>query len=264
MALITDADKVYAGAVAADRAYQGANLVWSSWSEPVPAAPVYWLRADGITGLADGAAVTTWPAVQGAAAVKNPNAISSPTYVASGRNGRPTVRFGDTSTLLMPGLGAALANRADYAVFYVGATNAIGNYPVVVTAPQGTAWTWLIEYNIDGNWYWGSNNGMYNLYHPSVLNTNGMWRMFSHVMTAGSPQMWIDGGACSVSGTGPNGPLAGAVPSSVGSNMLLGGYYANNLGLSGDIAEIIFYDRALTGTERQQVETYLRGKWGLP
>lgn len=47
-----------------------------------------------------------------------------------------------------------------------------------------------------------------------------------------------------------------------------GQYYDNpnfsNEGFQGDIAEVIDYNWALSDTERQQVESYLKAKWGTP
>ena len=51
-----------------------------------------------------------------------------------------------------------------------------------------------------------------------------------------------------------------------GETQLLAGYSpgAGNWSFSGQMAEVIRYDRVLTTTERQQVEVYLGSKWGTP
>ena len=43
----------------------------------------------------------------------------------------------------------------------------------------------------------------------------------------------------------------------------IGSHYDGSASLDGDIAEVIVYNRTLTKEEREQIERYLRQKWGL-
>ena len=74
---------------------------------------------------------------------------------------------------------------------------------------------------------------------------------------AGTDSMYING-ALALSQGGKLTALAGISP--VGN---VGRGYNDNSYFGGKIAEVIVYTRALSDTERQQVEGYLRGKYAL-
>ncbi len=65
---------------------------------------------------------------------------------------------------------------------------------------------------------------------------------------------WVDGNL-----EGSNGNAANSLPT----NIAIGARAAGQQNLNGQIAELIFYNRALSSLERGQVETYIAQKWGL-
>jgi hypothetical protein len=93
---------------------------------------------------------------------------------------------------------------------------------------------------------------------PSVIKAaTTAWKMYSGdgASTSYTPRYFIDGA------------LAGTVPAGGkgwGGFMYISGYMTTGLSDVGDIevAEVCFYNRKLTDPERQQVEGYLRSKWG--
>ena len=93
------------------------------------------------------------------------------------------------------------------------------------------------------------------LYKGVPIYTSPILRMHSFVFSKASGKaIYTDGGT----GTFDNlkSPLISYAGSSIGK--YIGAYYYN-----GHIAEIIFYTRALSNKERQEVELYLSKKWGI-
>ena len=90
---------------------------------------------------------------------------------------------------------------------------------------------------------------------PATLNT---WQVHSFVLTTGSPatfQHYING---TLAGTTVSLAQAGALSGLIlGNNVAPGG----GLGLEADIAELLVYNSALATGDRQELETYLTGKW---
>lgn len=83
---------------------------------------------------------------------------------------------------------------------------------------------------------------------------SGTFDQLTFLFDTTSSEFWVNGTS---QGTG-----------SVGSQTMVGfTEYARFNGAQasiGDVGEIIIYDKELTTTERQQVETYLKDKWGTP
>lgn len=96
-------------------------------------APSSWLRADQITGVANGAGVSSWPAAAGSAAAL-PTGSTAPVLFTGHTNGQPAVRFNSTATtdhLFLP----ATHLVESLTVF------AVYNCPTVGTAGQIVAWS---------------------------------------------------------------------------------------------------------------------------
>jgi hypothetical protein len=111
------------------------------------------------------------------------------------------------------------------------------------------------------------NNGSVTLTNYYIINfattaggaTNGTPFLISTVFGAGSAQVFVNGSGGttnSVSNFGASGPLTA-----------IGGEPNPNhttVNFVGAIYEVIIYNRALSTTDRQSMESYLRTKWSLP
>lgn len=222
-----------------------------------------WLDAATLA-LADGDPVATWPD-------KSPSGFHAqtvyeanrPTYRASATpNGMPAVEFNVAPFryLDIPGLGTWLSGRSTYSLIIVHKPMYdFGNYPVLMTGPNTAPWQWLVELDASSGVYWGHVNGHWRLYTANMkLNE---WAILEWDL--GTPKHFFKNGteitAMQISG---GGDMVDTVPH-IGTTVRLGAYYDGGLGAIGPISEILLYDHALLNAERQQVEAYLRTKYGL-
>jgi hypothetical protein len=198
-----------------------------------------WLRADSLTNLPDGSAVTSWndSSGQGRNASAPTTAGAQPTYQAIARNGRPALQFNGTTQFLS---GPAANWQTFFAVAFCstsptlhmslwGASPSTTDMSVrrLSTGPtychgNGNDFAPTPSYRIDGT--------------PTNSVPNGIWHLVS--CQAASPRNF----PYRVAGTGgqPARLWAGA------------------------IAEILVYDSALSLLNTQKVEQYLASKYGLP
>lgn len=208
---------------------------------------VLWLDAAQITGLSDGAQVSTWPDMSGAgnnATRDSGSTASYPQYKPNQLNGKPVVRFStdgkscfnfnnmtDIRTVFW------VLKEADYDLDY--------HDPVSFLLGDDNK----CDFHRNGPWdfdLWDSRDA-----HANILN--GTTKLDGNVVD----------GAKTALGTGyrlVSVVTAGNVEASrISDDRGLG------LGRSwtGDIAEIIIYNRALTTTEENQVGYYLKQKYDI-
>ena len=211
---------------------------------PVTSGLVLCVDASQITGTADGAQLNTWTDTSYAAnhAVRQSGSSAGyPMYVTNVLNGQPVVRFNSTN-----------GNTGDYfqftristirTVFWVLKENAgLSNYGFLLgddttyqfhrASPNGPLW-----------------NGGY----ASGNITGGTTKLMGNT---------IDGTATSL--PSDSFQLVSLVTAgNVQANQICQDRTANG-SWQGDIAEILIYDRALSGDEELQVGTYLTAKYGL-
>jgi hypothetical protein len=84
------------------------------------------------------------------------------------------------------------------------------------------------------------------------------WRQYAVIYAGTSSALWKNGNSLATSGTGAN-------TTPTGTSYVLGNNADGTNGgvSSGHIGEVIFYNRNVTSSERQQVEGYLAWKWGM-
>lgn len=229
-------------------------------STPAAGAPAFdpttiaglalWLKADGITSLADGAAVATWPDESGNAYdAAQATASAQPTFRTNVLNGQPVVRFDGASDFMSTPLFSptfsvfthfiVVARRAIDAVHYF-SDNVGGPNPCAVYATTGVPDTWVIRQG--GTLTGGNAENLDPHVVTSVFNTlSSLQRVDGTQVMAGST-----GGAVAMNGR------------------RLGTYRdANALWLNGDIAEVLVYDGLLSDEDRGAVEGYLGDKYGI-
>jgi len=231
-----------------------------------PVAPVAttWFRADAITGLANGASVTTWNDASG----NGYNATQSisgkqPAYVTNAMNGLPVVRFNSANSTY---LAFNRPVQDDFTIIIVyqssqtgqGTGTAFFNGSGLVNGDQPNAQNdFGTALNGNGLVTAGTGNpdisinsgGGYNDGKPHIVT-------FKRTESTGELDLYLDGNRVAT-GTGGTQSLTapsqldlGAVPSG-------GGFF------SGDIAEVKIFNTALSDLNRNVEESVLECKYGV-
>lgn len=245
----------------------------------VPCDPVLWLKADagvftdaGITPATNGQTVQQWNdqsgnnkhATQGTAA-------NRPTLVTNALNGKPLLRFSTASgfnQLVVPAIDLSAVNKTD--LFIVYKINS-GNVFFENTADLNVNTTGFAMYD---NPQAGSGASV------TLRGDAGYNAIYSHkdcdkyLLAEGSFDKSLASNEVNVRVNGVLNPPPATQPfntdnnNNFGNNVSYIGYRgagaANGaLPMSGDIAEIILFNRILTSAERTSVENYLINKYDL-
>ena len=228
---------------------------------PAGAALRVWFKADGITGVTNGAAVTTWNDASGNGF--NASYVgTAPTYVASAINGQPTVRFNAANSTCM---GFTPPVQDDFTIlcvfrssqgigtgtqFYQGAGLVNAEVPATVN-DLGTS------LNANGKILAGTGNpdvtvissGGYNDGVPHLLT-------FKRTRNTGSLLLYVDG-VLAGSATGGTQALNAPPRWTLGAQQPLNNFF------TGDIAEVKIFNTALTITEQAAEEAALKSKFNV-
>jgi len=231
---------------------------------PPPPKVVTWLKADAITGLANGAAVATWQDSSGSGFnATQTSASRRPTYVTGAMNGLPVVRFNAPSSnhlafdpsveddftifcVFRSGQGFGTGTQ-----FYQGAGLVNGEVPFTVN-------DFGMSLNTNGYVLAGtgnpdvtvvSSNSGFNNNQPHIVT-------FKRTRSSGALELFVDGAAQGTT-VGGNQSLTAPAQLVIGAQQTLINY------LNGDIAEIKIYDSALAGTDRAAEENALKCKYGI-
>ncbi|PTY02065.1 hypothetical protein DB346_10090 [Verrucomicrobia bacterium LW23] len=241
-----------------------------------------WLRADeGVT--ADGTGKTSvWAdrtpfgnnAVQATAA-------SQPNLVASAIGGKPALRFNGSHFLRIPD---HLSLRPSSALTIVAVSKP--NVPVVPSSAAmvvargqrrvdglnrwiGPNFTYLLHYgsnNVPESQVSANSTGVYGAAGPSQTDCRA--RVHSSVYNGSTLKIYNDGSEAG--STAVSGPISYdwsmGLDVCIGANNSAVGTYGNgvNYFFTGDVAEVMIFARALSLSERQDLEIYLADKYGLP
>lgn len=207
------------------------------------------LRADDITGVTDGTGLQTWTDTSGggrnatqATSTQRPIYRSTATGVVL-PNSKPVLVFDGVDDRLTGTNG--LTTATPYTAFVVGASTDLTIDRAVLNvggkAMRHTPTRWDLNYE-------GVSGGS-----GTTTATAGY-----HVFTNSAPGsttgvMLVDGVQVSTN--------VNAAPN--GTSLTIGFSPGSNHAWQGPIAEVIVYDRALSTTERKQVEAYLGTKYGI-
>ena len=215
----------------------------ASAAPPVTAGLKLHLDASQITGLSDGAAVTTWNDMSGLG--NNAASAGTPVYKPGILNGQPVVRFNGASSFTTANLSSLFPTAA---TVFIATTINNGNAYTLVKANPG----------VDEWWRWDGNGRSY----PGVFRGNRLEgycampnsgsHLFAISSSASAWEMSINGASQGVAVANYN--AGGALVIGNGSS---GG------GLNGDIAEVLIYSRVLTVEETKAVGYYLESKYGI-
>lgn len=254
MPKLNDANALYRGTSTVSAAYVGSTKVWPATApptDPIPSIPNLtgrW-RADQITGLSNGAAVASWPDTSGNAyTASQATGGSQPTWIASGLNGQPVVRFAGSQYLEAQPAPAGSAAETVIAV---------------VTTPPDTN-----PYSIRG----ANSNGslelrIYQLKSEVLAQAVAGIGVSTTTLTASTPAIVT---ATYTSGSSYAHYVNGAAAGSASTAQTVTAAYTNigsaNAGAEsykGDIAELLQWSRVLTTTELSSVHTYLGSRYGI-
>ncbi|MEI6520389.1 MAG: LamG-like jellyroll fold domain-containing protein [bacterium] len=291
------ADGQHISTVASDLniAYSGADLDFRHSNKVVagfvdghviasdtPPPPVYglsatnqriWYAADAICGVASGTGVQNWVDMGSLnRTVTQPTAANRPTFMANAINGKPALSFNGAST-------AAASNwlATPQQFDLTGGSNSITMFMVITLGATQNNYTDLMDFD-HGT---APNNGC-------VLQMKDGTPVNSYCFTYSSDgsnfPTWTNTNICTLTASQPqlltviqdtslryyiNGVLKTTYNSVTawnnGANVLTIGNFTSDHTrcFNGLIAEFAFYNKAMTDTERQAAESYLKGKYGL-
>ena len=215
---------------------------------PVTSGLVLRMDASQITGTATGTQLNTWADTSGLAnnAIRQSGSSAGyPQYVTGGLNGQPVVRFNSSGN-----------NTGDYFRF-----TSITNIRTVF---------WVLKESVANTRFLLGGSGSYD-FHRGInegarLDANKIWDAnYSHINIRNGTTKLMGAAVTGTTTTLPNGSFQ------LVSLVTAGNVQANQIcqdrtftgSWRGDIAEILIYDRALTGAEELEVGTYLSAKYAL-
>ena len=244
------------------------NITGSAPTNPVPTGLAVWLKADaGITTNLSGG-VTTWSDQSGngndAVQVNDPNA---PLFVTNDVNGNPVLRFNGIAPsaqyLEVSDAGTAFLTN-DFTTFAL--ARFVGSYAAlrqnVWSKCSAAGWAGPID------WWFNTGTGAPFCYRGdgtsflgfggTTAPTLGLYSVLGLEVTG------VDGGISHYLGfAGVGSGTALTNIADAGLPLRIGRREDNGTQLNGDIAEILLYNQALSGTDRTNVTAYLYAKYNI-
>lgn len=222
-----------------------------------------WLAADKITGLVDGAAVSSWSDASGNGnTAAQATGANQPVYKTGIISGMPVVRFdGVNDFLKIADSGTYKVTRLT--VFIVSRTTVLNtNSKAMISYPHAVTHTspfyrWALvphsrpNFDVYSNGAITTGSAEVRGFVSSQLGPALLWSFDTR-----AAKVWKDG-ILFIDGADADQTYPNAVGICMG---------ADNTGADpwgGDIAEVLVYNRQLTDTERQTVEVYLAEKYAL-
>ncbi|HEV2452829.1 MAG TPA: immunoglobulin domain-containing protein [Verrucomicrobiae bacterium] len=227
---------------------------------PVLAA---WFKADAIAGLANGTPVAIWPDSSGHGYSAIQTTLSQrPAYVTNALNSLPVVRFNATNNQVL------MLNRPvqdDFTIFCVArSTQGLdtgGQFYSGAGLVSGVAAGLASDFGaclfVNGELCAGTGNP-----DMSVTSAPGFNDGLPHVLTlrrresSGELDLYIDGNLAGIT-MGNTGPLNASTKVAIGAQATLSNFF------TGDFAEVLIYNGALSDADRQSKEASLCQKWGI-
>ena len=222
-----------------------------------------WFKADAITGLTNGAAVSTWTDLTG----NGYNAIQTlsanqPTYATNAMNGLPVVRFNPANSSY---LWFYRPVQDDFTMIFVYRSSQGLNTGLnfwegagLVNGEQGgTVNDFGLSLNANGRILAGTGNPDTSIYSGTGFN-NGLPHVvtFKRTKTTGAIVLYVDG---TQTATATGGTQSLTAPNF----LVLGAQGVLNNYLNGDIAEVQIYNAPLSDSDRLGQEKALKCKYGL-
>ncbi len=218
-----------------------------------------------VAGIGDGDVISTWYDINSQAILKNDAtqavANNKPTYIANGINGLPTVSFNanasGSSGDMLSATYSSDYNSREFTIFVV-----------VKAIKQTTDWGTIVRSRDTGNGGYTFSKG----------NTNNSWRLITETggtqtntddnsITFDTPFIFSLVRTSTQSKIFKNGVNTATSTATYAVNdtegFLMGGRSDLSWFFDGYISEVIYYNRFLKTSERQDVENYLSKKWAI-
>ncbi|MEZ4363434.1 MAG: LamG-like jellyroll fold domain-containing protein [Kofleriaceae bacterium] len=208
-----------------------------------------WLNSDVGIQLGTGALVAGWLDQSGNGRDATMATVArQPTLVTAALNGHPVLRFSGAQSLAL----TSFTQTTTFTVFVVGRNTRVGGVSMIL-GPGGSSPNNQMRWESSTQaLFVGTGNGM-----PVSTSTIGNTMVF-HSLSArydgSSMIVYRDGSPTSTHSFTTSGPWILAQ---------VGAYYGSEF-MQGEVAEVMIYDRALSDTERNTVNNYLRTKYNLP
>lgn len=203
-------------------------------------------RADAISGVANGAAVSSWPSSDGGVTLAQATPAAQPTYVVSAVNGQPAVRW---------------PNTASNGV-YLSGTTASQAQPVTITAVVKPGTTTGAQHVLHWNdeVYYGATTSRWSAYAgaslTSTANFTATWSVVSVVFNGVNTRIYVNGTLAATTTLTPTNGL--------GTALNLGRHATNTANAwRGDIAEVLAYPSALSAASLADLHTYVQQRYGI-
>ena len=219
---------------------------------PVKGGLLLWLDAsdDSTFSYSSGTSVSQWRDKSGLNNHSSQATVGSQPSRSTFQNSRKTITFDGTNDFLDGTSALTLANG--YTAFTIVKSSATGERDIITSTPAAQSTDIYLYQQASsgkfGNWS--------NVYTSNPISLN-VWYLFStNVSSVGSETLYLNGSSQasnSRSLTNTRGYRVGAYYTGSSS----GEYW------SGEIAEILIFNRSLSSTEMKQVHTYLGQKWGI-
>jgi hypothetical protein len=215
-----------------------------------------WYAADQETSFVNGNSVSTMANLTVGVGGSNATAFSTgPTYVTNVLNSLPVYRFNNNGCRTT--LSYSFTNFTFYVIFKN--TTGVDSYERIVDHDYANGF-WLGRNSSTANSFGGGVREGSDPYGVFVTAQDGQWNIIGNQRDGTTHNMWNNGdftnkSSNTVTATATNSTRVGIGGYADGS----GSQQAANI----DIAEIVFYQSALSLSNRQTIEGYLAWKWGL-
>jgi trimeric autotransporter adhesin len=223
---------------------------FSSLSSPLDISGCrLWLRADSITGLEDDSPVDSWPdgSESGNHATQDTPG-DRPVYKPNIINANPGVRFDGANDFLELTLAEACTDHTFFFVY--DHTPGGGGNNCLFDAQQGRLALNATARGASPMVQWDAGNE-----HEIAPAIPG-WQILTWVFSGTGGEVFRNGSRLGAGSYDPK-PIGGNV--SLGAN-----YRGSASSFRGDIAEALYYNRALPAVQREQIERYLSNRYSIP
>ena len=273
MPVLNTADALRLGTSVVGASYLGTNKVWPATTGPPPFLPTsipniagWWDAADTSSiATASGTSVSQWSDKSGLGVhLTQATTTRQPDSGVTFQNGLSTVTFNGTSQILVSTMPTQMVNATNgaWTIVCVMGPKSVSGTKTGVDQDSAANPTRLFEirHSNDIVQALAFNTASSAFIAASAAGTAvvGAGKVYSAVRGATSVQLWVDGVTAGPTTTTGTPAITNQYPFSLGGSRGAAGgaqYWF------GSIAEVVVYSRALTTTERQQLETYLRTKW---
>lgn len=225
------------------------NISGSAPASPPLTSLRLWLRGDaGVTSNAG--KVSSWADQSGNGYHATMATVArQPTVVSNVLNGKPVIRFGGAQSLLLAGV----LQPNTFTVFVAGKNSKASETFSMIFGPGGSSANNQLRWeNGSQALFVGTGNNL-----PIITSNIGNTRVY-HALSSR-----YDGSTMSVYRDGNLTSTHSFVTSGPWDLYQIGAWYSSYF-MEGDVAEILFYDSALSEANRTSANAYLKSKYALP